>query len=586
MQTEQTAPTLNLGGNKNQKELAGRLFRVFEAQGRFFSSSAPIRIRLAQLAEYMQQQEPDHADWSKEINAALTASKNVYRREEQDGEVFFVTTRSGRLPGETPDNDLAHTLGKRFATPEPKRAIPPTRKLPPSRPMPSYIEPSFTTTEPSISRSYLATPSDEAYVVVPTTLPTFVEQPAETDAGINVADVTVEVDVDDEPIDAPPAAVTGETIDLASAGDDEIAAAVRESLGQEMSVARWGDLWMMEDRVQRFSRGDLRRIEDFLREQGGTATDEEIVQDILGVRANAAEYSATRFALNYRLSRETREFEYLGTDTVGVWSLSNQPSIGTTKRKPSEIGQDYRFLIDYRTPDEGLEEGIIEHILSFYEYTYGVLPLDANLATLFPKPGFADQRAARVTFESPQTGETIVTELRFPTGNRGGFIAGLEQFFADNLVPGAVLTIERTDRPNHFLLEYFQVSGEDRKLLYLDERKGKYAFRSTTYYCATQDDFLLTDGRFPKLADAKPLDDRARRRPDQVVQATFERIGESTGSADIPSFAASFRDLLAAANIERPISAEFLRDILTSGTYPEFSADESSEDVYVYQPVV
>jgi hypothetical protein len=106
-----------------------------------------------------------------------------------------------------------------------------------------------------------------------------------------------------------------------------------------------------------------------------------------------------------------------------------------------------------------------------------------------------------------------------------------------------------------------------------------------TYYCATQDDFLLTEGRFPKLADVKPLDDRARRRPEQVVQATFERVGENSGSAEAPQYSASFSDLLAAANIERPISAEYLRDILTSGTYPEFRADESGEDVYIFQPV-
>jgi hypothetical protein len=587
MQTEQTAPTLDLEGNAKQKELAGRLFRVFEAQGRFFSSNAPIRISLAQLADFMGQQEPGRSDWAKDINAALSASKSVFLREEQDGEVVFSTTSSGRIPVDAIDIDQAHSLGKRFATPEPKRSIPPTRRLKPSRPSPYYIESPYTMTEPSISRSMPASPGDETYVVVPTTLPTFVEaQTTAVEDEVAAVIATPQEDVDEfVPATTVAEPASGEAIDVATASDEAIADAIRESLAQELSVARWGDRWMMEDKVQRFSRGDLRRFEDFLREQGGIANDEEIVQDILGVRANADEYAGTRFALNYRLSRETREFEYVGTDTAGVWSLSNQPSIGTTKRKPSEIGHDYRFLIDYRTPVEGLEEGIIEHILSFYEYMYGVLPLDANLATLLPRAGFADQRAARVTFESPQTGETIVTELRFPTSNRGGFLAGLEQFFADNLVPGAVLTLERTDRPNHFLLEYFQVSGEDRKLLHLDERKGKYAFRSTTYYCATQDDFLLTEGRFPRLADVKPLDDRARRRPEQVVQVTFERVGENSGSAEAPRYSASFSDLLAAANIERPISAEYLRDILTSGTYPEFSADESGEDVYVFQPV-
>jgi len=586
MQTEQKAPAPEFTGNAKQKELAGRLFRVFEARGRFFSNTAPIRLTLSQLAEFMQQQEPDGGDWAKQIDTALSASSNVYLREEEDGEVVFVTTRSGQTPGNGPQVDQSHTLGKRFATPEPKRSIPQTRRATSSRSTPSIVDSPMTPTEPSISRTYPI--ADESpFVVVPTTLPTFVERPVEDEPEVAAPVEPIPVSpIDFEPVAAPAAASASPSaaIDVATADDEQIAEAIRESLGQEISVARWGDLWMMEDRAQRFSRGDLRRIEDFLREQGGIATDEDIVQDILGVRSNAPEYATTRFALNYRLSRETREFEYVGTSTDGVWSLSNQPSIGTTRRKPSEIGQDYRFLLDYRTPDEGLEEGIIEHILSFYEYTYGVLPLDANLATLLPSAGFADQRAARLTFESPQTGETIVTELRFPTSNRGGFIAGLEQFYADNLVPGAVLTIERTDKPNHFLLEYFQVSGEDRKLLHLDERKGKYAFRSTTYYCATQDDFLLTEGRFPKLADVKPLDDRARRRPEQVVQATFERVGENIGSADLAIYSASFSDLLAAANVERPISAEYLRDILTSGTYPEFSADESSEDVYIYQP--
>jgi len=180
--------------------------------------------------------------------------------------------------------------------------------------------------------------------------------------------------------------------------------------------------------------------------------------------------------------------------------------------------------------------------------------------------------------------ETVVAELRFPTSNRGGFIAGLEDFFAENLVPGAVITIERTDNPTHFLLEYFQVSGEDRKLLYLDDRKGKYTYRSMTYYCATQNDFVIEEGRFPRLADAKPLDERVKRRPEQVLAATFERIGENIGTASEPRYSAAITDLLVAANIERPISLELLRDVLTSGTYQEFSADESNEDVFIYIP--
>ena len=39
---------------------------------------------------------------------------------------------------------------------------------------------------------------------------------------------------------------------------------------------------MSEERVQRFSRGDLRRIEDLLREQSEPVSDRDIVQDVLG----------------------------------------------------------------------------------------------------------------------------------------------------------------------------------------------------------------------------------------------------------------------------------------------------------------
>jgi hypothetical protein len=95
---------------------------------------------------------------------------------------------------------------------------------------------------------------------------------------------------------------------------------------------------------------------------------------------------------------------------------------------------------------------------------------------------------------------------------------------------------------------------------------------------------LLDEHRFPKLADARPLEERIRRRPEQVVAATFERVGDNIGSASAPRYRASFTDLLAVANVERPLSAEFLRDILTGGAYREFMADDTEEDVFIYEP--
>lgn len=568
MQTDATITGPAFSGSKEQQELAERLFSVFQARGRFFSDLTPIRLTVAQMAEFMEQQEPG-ADWPGLIDAALSASPDVFSREEQDDSIVFATTRAGTPGVSGNDAGRQQVLIRRFVDPEPRRE--PVRRPTPARQFePTPPEP-VVADEPRRTETYSRL--EDLGMPEPDVQPDVVEQ---------APDERVEEPVVDVP-SAP--SIATDTLDVASASDEDLAEAVRSSLTREIAVARWGDTWMAEDRVERLSRGDLRRIEDYLKEQdAGAATDEDIVQDVFGVRPNAPEYDTRRFAINFRLSRETREFEYLGTSRLGLWSVANPPPVGTSKRKASEIGQDYRFLLDYRTPDEMIEEGLVEHILSFYEYTYGVLPLDANIASIMPEAGFPEQRAARITFESPQTNETFQAELRFPTGNRGGFIAGLETFFADNLVPGAVVTIEKTDRDDQFLLEYFRVSGEDRKLLHVDEKKGKYAFRSTTYYCATQDEWVLSENSYPKLADAKPLDDRARRRPEHVVAVTFERVGENVGDALMPRYSASFTDLLAVANIERPISAELLRDILTSGTYQEFSADDSSEDTFFYSP--
>jgi len=574
VQTQQDTE-LQFTGTAEQQELARRLQRVFMMQGRFFAETAPIRIPLDALVAFMQSQDGDSADWPGQVDAALSANGAIFARDERDEQVAFVTTRLNRPPTDAPERSNPHVLSRRFATPVPKREIPVPRRERSS--LPDFVE-ALPTPAPAFEPdSWQAAVAESLRAAEEAATQLEAERVAEEAA-------SAEFDFESEEPLASSVPTVADTVQVASASDEELAEAIRTTLGRELTVAHWGDNWMAEDRVQRFSRGDLRRIEDFLREQGDVAADTDIVEDVLGVRANAPEFETTRFAVNYRLSRETREFEYLGTDTAGLWGLANLPSVATPKRKASEIGQDYRFLLDYRTPPEPIEEGLVEHVLTFYEYVYGVLPLDANLGSIMPKAGFPDQRTARITFESPQTLETVIAELRFPTSNRGGFIAGLERFFASSLVPGAVLTIERTDQPAHFLLEYFQVSGDDRKLLHLDERKGRYVFRSTTYYCAIQDEMLLTESRFPKLADAKPLDERVRRRPEQVVATMFERVGETVGSAAAPRYWASFDDLLASSNVERPMSAEFLRDILASGTYQEFAADDTTENAFFYEP--
>ena len=75
-----------------------------------------------------------------------------------------------------------------------------------------------------------------------------------------------------------------------------------------------------------------------------------------------------------------------------------------------------------------------------------------------------------------------------------------------------------------------------------------------------------------------------RRRPEEVVAKTFERVGENVEMDGQKAYRASLLDLLAVANIERPISEEYMRDILSGGAYPEFLTDESEEDYFFYVP--
>ena len=168
-------------------------------------------------------------------------------------------------------------------------------------------------------------------------------------------------------------------------------------------------------------------------------------------------------------------------------------------------------------------------------------------------------------------------EIRFATGNRGGFLSGFGAFFHETLVPGALFTIERGDTAGTYRIQYLQVSGQERKLLALDEKKGRFTFKAATFYCATRESMLLSDNRLARMAQLKPLDAKERRLLPRVVAAAFARVGESVGDGRT---VAEFDDLYAVASIERPISPAALRAVLNS------DADGFAEEdqLYYYTP--
>jgi len=561
MQTAEASSEPKFAGTKKDQAVASDALNVMRATGRFFPKSAPLRASVPSLAKYFASThtERDEDEWVTHLLKVAKANAEVFQIEEIDDVTYLVTTSAGVPPTPAAVDD-SHVLAERFAEPRPFPAeLPEPRKRAKTA---QIIEPVATEliggAAPDVSDIEVAKEAEH--------------------------DVELPEPVAEAPVAARSAGAEAEIIsDVSELSDEILAQVITSDLRDDLTVANFGDEWMIEEKVSRLSRGDLRRTREYLVERNEPLTDEVLLQDVLGLRPNAENYAAMKFALNFRLSREQREFEYVGTSTQRFWTTSGLPTIGTTKRKASEIGQDYRFLLNEDRAELPPGDAVVEHVLSFYEYQYGVLPLDGLLAAIMPTAEIPDQRAAILIFESPQTYETFHIELRFPTGNRGGYLAGFDRFFLENLVPGALFTIELNEE-GRYLIEYLPVSGEDRKLLQIDEKRGRYVFRPMTFYCATQEDMVLSENRFPQLANVPLLEERARRRPELALASTFERIGEQVGSSDAPKYMAILDDLLPASNVERPMSADLIRSIIRATENPMFSADPDVEDVFYYEP--
>jgi hypothetical protein len=559
-------------GSAEEQRIAGAVFAVIRAQGRFMSSDAPIRVSLESTRAFLEQTEGEKVagrlERVLELNSAIFA---VSTREEQ---AIIETTRGGRAPRQ-PDVDRTHSFDRRFMTPLPKPVVPerPVRERP-------RVDPSWATLD------QLLAPLGAEDFDLDLPLETVAPEPEVVEA-VAPEPVVVEEEAPVEvEIEIPPArtitVTQAQPSDVTGVDDVELAAAIGDRLRADSRIANFGDQWMLEDQVPRFSRGDLRRLKDYIQEQEQPLTDDVLVQDVLGIRPTTLDFELMRFAVNFRLSREHREFDFVGTANQRFWSTSNLPQIGTTRRKPNEIGSDYRHLTD-EVADASLIRTAksVDHVVTFYEYYLGMLPYDAAMQALLPAPLLPNQRSAVLTFETPQSYTTYLVELRYPTPNRGGFILGLDDFFTENLVPGALITIKRTDNDGHYLVEYLSAGNQSARLLELEDRRQRYVFRPTSYACGVEDAFLLTEERFPHFGSEKPLDEKIRRRPESVVAATFERLGHQS---DTQGFWASFADLLAAVNIERPFSERYLRSILETDETGAFARDPDGSDAYTYVP--
>jgi hypothetical protein len=548
-------------GSAADKELAGKMFNALNIVGRFMSYDAPIRMPVAALIETLGQMGVETT--APAIQTAAKKNDAIFTLDtDEEGVVSIATTRAGRAPV-APQVDTAHTFAKRFLTPLPK----------PEKP--AYVPREVTRPEPAW------TTEDSASAMEETALAADVQLRGEV--------VAEEVPAEEVPVAEPaPAArtITVQPLELTpldEIDDLAVAKAINERLSLDPRVATFADQWMLEDRVHRFGRNDLRRIREYIQEQEQPLADDVIAQDVLGGRPGTPEFEQLRFAVNFRLSREHREFDFVGTANQRFWSISSLAPLGTTRKKPNEIGSDYRFLND-ELPDQPKYRSrqSVDRVLTFYEFQLGLLPYDAEMQELLPAPLVPNQRSAVLTFETPQSYTTYLVELRFPSPNRGGFIVGLDAFYNENLVPGSLISISRTDNDGHYIVKYVPAETLTAKLLELEDRRQRYVFRPATYACAVIEEQLLTEELLSNISGEKPLEDKQRRRLETVVAVAFERIGRKLDSGT--GFAATFNEIFAVANIERPVAEGQLRSLLDTDETGAFSRDPDVDDGYTYVP--
>ncbi len=244
---------------------------------------------------------------------------------------WVATTRIGRAPiAQTEQQTHAHDFKTRFLTPEPKPEIPVAPPV--ERPR---VDPAWSTPMDVIFGEFDESDQGED-------AETDVAEALEVEA---IADDFAEEELELSPVEAPRTITVAASpaTDVSGVDDLELAAAITERLGADIRVANFGDQWMLEERVPRVSRGDLRRMKDYIQEQERPLTDDMLVQDVFGIRPGSADFDLMRFAVNFRLSKEHRDFDFVGTAGQRFWSTSSLPQIGTKRRKPNEIGTDLQI---------------------------------------------------------------------------------------------------------------------------------------------------------------------------------------------------------------------------------------------------
>jgi hypothetical protein len=587
-------------GNAGQRVLAEQIFRIMRTQGALFAADTPIRQTLGNLTDFFAaQRKAEPLDVRKEIDAALQENQLVFGREESDGDVVYVISRLGAYRPR--QEDTTHMFKRRLYEPD--------------NPLPvddisvvvTTTRPALTTVEPVFISDYW---QQQAGIVPPPSPSVDVEEALPSDesleeelVGVVAEELPAATVVEEAPAVAPTTVNTlmtlpnGVQIDLRRPVEDLFAqygptlvAQFRAAIENDplRRIVTFGNDAYPEAAVANFGKNDLRRIRDYIMETGEPLLDTQIIADIFYHNPRQADYEPFRFALNYRLNRE-KDFEFVGIAGARLWSARGLPAIGGKRLKASEMGQiaayleeDFDDSLAEQSADLIRKAGTLSHILTFFEWEYGMLPFTKALAALMPTPLLPDQRTAVLRFESPQHYTSALVELRYPTGNRGGWLQGLEDFFHERLVPGALVTLARTEEPHVFTLTYEEQAGATDRLLVLDEKKNKFAFTNVTYYSVVDSDMLVNQQQYGRLRNLKSLPMNERRKGDVVLEHVFETFGEPVGTRSEPRYYATADELYVVLNVLRPASRSFLDHLLKEGEF--FEADTATPGAWYYAP--
>ncbi len=553
-----TTAELTFSGTDRDQEIARLAFQAMLAGTLLFAVNAPIRRSLDELADFVAQVKGlDREEAATAVLEAVRSNAHIFGLKESDGTLVVETTKAGRPPVEPEEVDTRHMLSTRLSEPPPEAVKAPVEPR-------ARVEVEEAPVEP--------VPAEEAQPAPVVGVPSAeVEKPT-----ARVARPTTRLRV------APDVVVdlTRPTADIVTEFGHYLEEILSKALAEDSRFVRFGRQWFLEEGLMRFSKGDVKRIKEWIREVERPLSDIEILQ-LMGRRPNDKDFELARFSLNIKLAKE-KGFEFVGVESNRLWTTDELPPIGVQRRKPAEIGTDLRYLEEpqFASPVEGPLR-IWRHVLTWFEYENGLLPYDAYAKALMPKPFLEDQKSVVLRFDSPQLYVSYLVELHYPTPSRGGWISGLEAFFEEVLIPGAVVTVSATDQEDVFTIEYGKVPQQHAQLLTYDEKKRRFQFKTVSFACEADQSMLLTAARFGKLDRTERLDDAARRRIEVVIPWAFRAVGEAVEDGRIMAF---LQDLVPVVNIERPFSQNYLRHLLASGLVPHVTQSPEDPDVFYYLP--